>query len=130
MSTWLAEVMEKRVAADATAQEMAAALFTVALAIDTALVPTLGPAAVKQLFERTLAAGARTYPWMSGDCQDHAGGLDLERMSLLFSQQTSAAAAAGARLLLQTFYDSLAGMVGVPLTEQLLRPVWANYQVP
>lgn len=43
-----------------------------------------------------------------------------------FAQQSSADAASAGSVLLQTFYDLLASLVGLSLTERLLRSVWAN----
>ena len=126
MNLPLPSLMKARVAADATAPQIADALFTMTLAIDAALVPTIEPMALNQLFAHTLAASAKTYPWMSNDSQDYDHGLDLQEMKLLFSQQTSDDAAGGATLFLKTFYDSLSGIIGVALSDRLLRPILVN----
>jgi hypothetical protein len=46
--------------------------------------------------------------------------MDLEELRSLVAQQTDETAAAGAALLLKTFHDLLAGLVGETLTNHLL----------
>jgi hypothetical protein len=46
-------------------------------------------------------------------------------LTSLLARQTGADAAAAGALVLQTFHDLLASLVGPSLAERLLRPAWA-----
>jgi hypothetical protein len=52
--------------------------------------------------------------------------LDLPGLHARFAAQGDAAAALGGNALLQTFHQLLVSLVGLPLTERLLRCAWAD----
>ena len=98
-------------------------------AIETALAPIIGQRGVAALFKRCLHLTARAHTWLL-DVQDGVqDSMDLATLTSLLSKQTSAEAAAAGALLLQTFHDLLATLVGPSLTEQLLRSVWATFLI-
>ena len=126
MNTWLTSILRTRVAVDATALEIAEAMSRTLVAIDDALAPTLGHQAVTLLFRRSFLASARAHPWMGPLNEGNHARLGLESVTMLFSQQPSRDAAVAGTAFLQTFYDFLVALLGVSLSERLLRPVWAN----
>lgn len=113
--------------ADATALEIADAFSTILIAIDAALTPTLGRPAVILLFERSFLANARAYPWMASLGEGNRLRMDVAAVRMLLSRQPSPEAAAAGSAFLQTFYDLLVDLLGMSLSERLLRPVWANH---
>lgn len=94
--------------------------------IDGALAPVIGQRGVALLYRRALGLSARVHPWMADTEPGIHHTLDFAPLKAAFEQQAGAAVLAGGSALLQSFYDLLCSLVGVALTEQLLRCVWAN----
>ena len=92
--------------------------------IDTALSPVLGKQGVAALYRRSLHVTAAAWPWLAGLSVDLAPSLDLAPLKAALFQQSSAHAAAAGDVLLHTFRELLANLVGPSLTDQLLRSVW------
>lgn len=111
------------VAQDADAREIAEKAVATWRAVEAALSPIIGQRAVAALFKRSLALIRGDYPWLSpreGDPQ--ADG--FTSLGTILSRQSDATAMAAHRMLLQTFLDLLASLLGESLTERLLKPVW------
>ncbi len=96
------------------------------LGVSAALSPIIGEGGVAALYKRSVYLRRMDYPWLEA-----AQGVDFAsdqyaclRASL--SQQTSSNAAAANAVLLQTFHDLLADLIGGSLTERLLRSVLAD----
>ena len=94
--------------------------------IDAALTPVVGRRAVAMLHQRSLFLTAAAHRWLSETTEGLPETMDLDGLGVLLGQQTSVDAAAGGGASLQTFQDLLASLVGSPLTERLLRSIWAN----
>lgn len=92
--------------------------------VDTALRPVIGQQGVAALYKRSLFLNARTYPWLADIYEGVKTAIDFAALKALLSKQSGADAAASGGALLQTFYDLLATLIGLSLTEQLLRSVW------
>jgi len=92
------------------------------LHIQAALAPVIGQGGVIALYERTRSLSSRSHPWLAAAEDSFGHGMDLEELKLLISQQSEGAADAGARFLLKSFHDLLAGLVGESLTKQLIGP--------
>ena len=88
--------------------------------VHAVLAPVIGHRGVVALYERSRHLSSRAYPWLAAPKEGFRGGMDLEGLRLLLAQQDSETAAAGAGLLLKSFHELLAGLVGVTLTSQLL----------
>jgi hypothetical protein len=88
--------------------------------IHAVLAPVIGHRGVVALYERSLHLSSRAYPWLAAPKEGFRGGMDLEGLRQLVAQQDGETAAAGAGLLLKSFHELLAGLVGVTLTSQLL----------
>jgi len=91
------------------------------------LAPVIGERGVDALVGRSLHVSSKNYPWLASAANDEKGGSRLERLKsrLIDREPDAAAAAAASALLLLTFSTLLATMIGEPLTERLLEPVWA-----
>ena len=120
----IVSALARRVETGADAQQIAEAIVSTWREIDTALSPVLGQHAVELLYQRSICLAARSRPWLTDICEN---GRTLEPAALrsAFAQQSTDSAAAGAYELLQAFLGMLASLVGLPLTERLLRFVCA-----
>jgi hypothetical protein len=106
--------------------QVANRLASIGEGIDAALRPIIGRRGVGALFRRSMFLTAPAHPWLA-DADDGAEqALEMPSLAAVFAQQTRAEAFAAGGLLLRTFHRLLAGLVGVALTEQLLRPVWED----
>lgn len=95
--------------------------------IDGALTPTLGPRGVALLYKRAVFLSAQEHPWMIPAQQGIRQAMDSDPLRSAMVLQAADAALAGGCELLNNFYELLANLVGLPLTERLLRSVWANH---
>ena len=118
--------LARRVGADASAAQIAAAAVATWQEIDAALAPIVGPRGVAALYQRSLHLTSAAHPWLAGTSAGLHASLDLAALESVLAQQGSASATAGGDALFQTFHQLLATLVGASLTERLLRSVWAN----
>jgi hypothetical protein len=125
LSTWLATTLPTRAGAGADASRIADTLYFLLLDINGALAETIGQSSVTLLFQRSLAHVASVHPWLAHE--DTQADLDIAALSSVLARQSSTDAAAGGYAFLETFYELLVGLLGLPLTERLLRSVWANH---
>lgn len=123
---WLATTLRKRVGDSATAAHAAGVMDQLLRQVDDALTPVIGQRGVALLYRRALLLNVPAYPWMAAAEPATSHLLDFAPLRAVFEQQPSDAAVAGGSALLQSFYDLLSSLVGIALTEQLLRCVWAN----
>lgn len=89
------------------------------------LAPVIGARGVDVLFGRALYLTSATFPWlaMTGEYGDGAARLASFRARL--ETHEAAVAAEAGYVLLATFTELLATLIGTSLTERLLSPVWA-----
>lgn len=121
-SSRIAALLAQRAAQGADATEIADAVIAAWVAVDTALSPIIGQPSVAVLYMRSRHVTGRAFPWLR---PRHAQVvMDLPALRTILMQQDAATAAAGGGLLLQTFYELLASLVGVSLTGRLLDAVW------
>lgn len=112
---------------DASAAQIAEAVFVKCRAIEAALTPIIGQRGVAALHRRSLHLAARSHPWLAGAMADDPASQDWAILKALLSRQTSADAAAGGAAFLQSFNDLLGSLVGPSLTERLLRSIWIDF---
>lgn len=91
--------------------------------IDAALAPIIGHRGVAALFGRTFHLTRADYPWLSAPHEGDAEKIDFASLQSTLSQQTSANVVAVNDALLHKFAELLSNLIGVSLTERLLRPV-------
>ena len=118
--------LAQRVAKDANAEQIASALVATWQEIDAALAPILGRHGVAALYKRSIHLTGATHPWLANTHKGLQTTIDFVALKSEFAQQSSADAASAGSALLHTFYDLLTSLVGLSLTERLLRSVWAN----
>jgi len=95
-------------------------------AVDDALAPIIGKRGMAVLYTRSIYVTATAHPSLSSLRTDIRGAIDLPALSAVLAQQDCAAAVAVGDALLQAFADLLATLVGAPLAERLLDPVWSH----
>jgi anti-sigma-K factor RskA len=89
-----------------------------------ALSPIIGVAGVAALFKRSLYLTRGAHPCLATVLEDQTQPDELTAMQSVLAQHTSATAVAANIALLQHFEDLLISLIGLSLTERLLRPVW------
>jgi hypothetical protein len=115
-----------RVADDASAEQVAEAVFELWLEIDQALHPIIGHRGVAALYNRSLKLTQRAYPWVAIGHQGQLAAADPAALKVTLVQQAATEAAAGGSALFGAFHGLLSSLVGPALTEQLLSSVWAH----
>lgn len=93
--------------------------------IDIALTPIIGERGLAALYRRSIHVGAATHEWLTASTDGPLMAADFAELRPVFQRQTRADAIAGAATLFDSFHDLLVSMVGLSLTERLLRSVWA-----
>lgn len=90
----------------------------------TALSPIIGNRGMESLRSANIQAMAELYPWLRCTTNDSASlAMSQSIRSLIAAQQLPIAEAAGIAIV-QNFYLKLSDLIGVTLTEKLLRSVW------
>lgn len=81
----------------------------------------VGEYGVAVLYARSLHLASAGYPWLASVREDADRVGEYASLQTTLSQQAVTDAAASAGALLQTFHDLLGTLIGVALTERLLR---------
>jgi hypothetical protein len=95
--------------------------------IAAVLTPILGSRGVAALYQRTLHVTRSRHPWVAGPQEVAQPIIDLVALKAAFARQHRDEAALAATALLHAFHDLLASLIGEPLCERLLNPVWAHF---
>ena len=90
----------------------------------TALSPIIGQTGVAALFKRSIHLTRSAHPCVAIVLEDKAQPDALVALQAVLAQQTGPIAVAANMALLQNFQDLLTSLIGLSLTERLLRPVW------
>jgi hypothetical protein len=90
----------------------------------TRLAPVIGTRGVDVLFRRSLNLTSATFPWLAILGDDGNTAALIVELETRFASQAADAAVEARFALLVTFTELLATLIGEPLTERLLRPVW------
>jgi hypothetical protein len=94
-------------------------------AIGDALGPVIGRAGVAALYERARHLNRASHPWLARRDGDRAtSSMDLVALKASLGRQDPVEAATGAEALLRSFREVLAGLIGIALSDLLLRSVW------
>ena len=91
--------------------------------IEKVLTPILGTRGVAALYQRSLHVTRASHAWLADPAEAAQPTLDLQALETTFARQRGDHAAA-ANALLQSFHELLTSLIGRPLTERLLAPVW------
>jgi hypothetical protein len=90
------------------------------------ILPIVGEGGFNSLFERSVFLSRATFPWLTADSQSSGTEHRFAQLKLCLDGQTPAQASAANRLLLITFTDILASLIGELLTTRILRAAWRN----
>ena len=91
--------------------------------IDAALSPVLGKRGVAALYTRSIHVAGRTHPWLARLHPGSQSLMDLNELLESSAQQSNADVTAAAEALMHAFSELLTSVIGLSLTERLLRPV-------
>ncbi len=114
----------RQTAAGADASRIAAMAVSIWKDAGAALSPIIGQTGVDALFKRSIHLTRGAHPCLANVFGDKAQPDALAALQADLAQQTSATAVAANVALLQNFQDLLISLIGLSLTERLLRPVW------
>jgi hypothetical protein len=119
------EPLASRLGADAGVEQIVDTIMAVWRETEDALSPIIGQRGVAALFHRSLKLVSATHPWLAAGLGGALDAVDPKALRATLLQQPAAEAAAGGAALFRSFHDLLASLVGAPLTDRLLRSVWA-----
>ena len=91
--------------------------------IDSVMRQIIGKGGFNALFFRSVEVTGLTYPWLATLSHDVQSGLDLTTLRTLLLKQDTVEFATASNALLLYFFNMLVELVGLSLTERLLRPV-------
>jgi hypothetical protein len=100
--------------------EVAASTWREILAV---LAPVIGPGGVSALYQRSLYVTRSAYPCLAAVHEDPLRPGEFAALQMVLSQQTSAQVVAANGALLRVFCELLSNLIGVSLSERLLRSV-------
>ena len=92
--------------------------------VSIALSPIIGQTGVAALFKRSIHLTRSVHPCLAAVLDDQAQPGESANLQAVLAQQTRATAMAANIALLQNFQNLLISLIGLSLTERLLRPVW------
>ena len=122
--TPMMQSMFARQSAGADAPRVAATAVAIWKDVGMALSPIIGQPGVDALFKRSIYLGRSAHPCLARVVEDKAQPDGLVTLRAVLAQQTSGMAVAANIAVLQSFQDLLISLIGLSLTERLLRPVW------
>ena len=92
----------------------------------TQLILIIGPGGFDSLYARSVYLGQATYPWLRGGSGPSETDPRFSELEASFQMQSPTAARDANGLLLITFTDILASMIGERLTTRILDSAWAT----
>lgn len=113
-----------RLGRDPSSEQIADTVGAIWLEIDQALNPIIGRRGVAALYNRSLKLASVAYPWLASGFQSNASAVEPAALRAALAKQPAAQAAAAGTALFNSFHELLASLVGVSLTDRLLRSVW------
>ena len=84
----------------------------------------VGEAGFDSLYARSLSLSQSTFPWLSADTSTAHADHRFADLKLSFQAQPRAVAQEANGLLLMTFTDILASLMGEPMTATILHSAW------
>ena len=90
---------------------------------DHAMRPIIGKGGICALFHRSIEITAEAYPWLAAASIDAQSALDLDLLQRVLAKQEIDQFASAGDALLQHFHSLLTNLIGLSLTDRLLRPV-------
>ena len=90
--------------------------------IDQAMRPMIGKGGIEALFHRSIEFTTASYPWLSAVSNDAYSAVDLDLLQRVLSEQDTRHLADASDTLLVHFHYLLTNLIGLSLTDRLLRP--------
>lgn len=90
------------------------------------LAPVIGARGLDVLFNRALHQTTTAFPWLAVAVDRGGSDSPLPSLMVCLAGQQSVTAEEASYTLLLTFTKLLSTLIGEPLTERLLAPVWAR----
>ena len=90
------------------------------------LVSIIGDGGFNSLYARSVFLTQPTFPWLAASALSPQADHRFAQLKTSFEGQTPAAVHASNRLLLVTFTDILAALIGEQLTTSILRSAWGD----
>ncbi len=91
--------------------------------IDRVLRPIIGKGGIEALFHCSVEITAQAYPWLTAASTDAQSALDPDVLRHVLSKENTSHFAGASDTLLLHFYYLLTNLIGLSLTDRLLRPV-------
>lgn len=92
----------------------------------TQIISIIGEGGFHSLFARSIFLTQASYPWLTVSAQTRQKDQRFTELKQCFEAQTPAQASAANSLLLVTFTDILASLIGEELTTSMLRSAWGG----
>ena len=120
----IAAILAHRTRNEAGAGSAARCVASLCEDIGAALSPIVGPRGVAALYKRSLFLTSHQHPALSGLHESIESTMDLSRLTATLTSLSEADASKVGIAFLQSFYELLGSLVGLPLTERLLSALW------
>ena len=91
--------------------------------IDRILRTIIGKGGVDALFHRSIEITAQDYPWVAAASTDAQPTMNIDLLHHVLSKENASHFAGASDTLLLQFYYLLTNLIGLSLTDRLLRPV-------
>lgn len=92
----------------------------------TQIISLVGEGGFNSLYARSLVLALSTFPWLEASALSPRTDHRFAALKMCLEGQTSAQASAANTLLLITFTDIVASLIGEQLTTSILRSAWVN----
>ena len=92
----------------------------------TQIISLVGEGGFNSLYDRSVRLTQPTFPWLTANSQSALADHHFQGLNMRFEGQTTAQISAANCLLLITFTDILASLIGEELTISMLRLAWSN----
>ena len=124
--TRIADLFARHAADGVTAPALADVVVAIWRDIDQALTPILSPRGCALLYQRTLHRSTVIYPWLADAYVSPHSTMGLVVLRGVLAGQSPETVADAGTELFTGFRDQLAALIGAPLTECLLHPLWTH----
>ena len=91
--------------------------------IDRVMRPIIGKGGIEALFHRSIEITAEAHPWLAAASTDAQSAMDIDVLHRVLSKEDASHFAGASDSLLLHFHYLLTNLIGLSLTDRLLRPV-------
>lgn len=91
--------------------------------IDQTIRPIIGTGGIAAIFHRSIEITSEAYPWLAAASTDIQSAMDLDALHRVLSKEDTSHFAGASDTLLLHFHYLLTNLIGLSLTDRLLRPV-------